>query len=83
MLRHLLGVIFPSMPGTSYLVMAGCAGAQAEGEDEEVLDDKEIAEVEKADAVELGEGLEDEEEGVEMEEGADAADDDEEVQAVP
>ncbi len=60
-------------------VIAGCAGAQEEGADEEVLDDKEIAEVEKADAEELGEGVEGEEEGVEMEEGADAADDDEEV----
>lgn len=54
------------------------AEAEGEEEEEEELDDKAIAEAEKADAAELGEGAEDAEEGAEMEEGAEAADDDDE-----
>jgi hypothetical protein len=54
------------------------AEAEGEEEEEEELDDKAIAEAEKVDAAELGEGAEDAEEGAEMEEGAEAADDDDE-----
>jgi hypothetical protein len=54
---------------------------EEDGHEEEEMDDEAVAEAEKADAAELGEGVEDEEEPAE--EGDDEDDEEDEVMIIP